>query len=131
MSRVLSELLDATEPMFSMSINQLESDTGHPSIDVSLTANIVSTVHKKINELGLDVDDTTGRELYHALQALIGLHDQYLAKAIGTTSDDSLHDQLVAIQKAIDSLPLPRKVWALKHSVAKRLVKALLITGHT
>ena len=125
MSRVLSELLQATEPLFAMSINQLESETGHESVDVALTAKIVSTVHQKINELGLDPNDTTGKELYHALQGLIARHDEYLAKAIGTTSADTLHDQLTAIQKAIDTLPLPRKVWALKHSVAKRIIKTI------
>ncbi len=125
MSRVLSELLGAKEPVFTMSINQLEAKTGHSSYDVALTSRIVSTVHSKIRELALDPADTTGKELYHALQALVGLHDEYLAHAIKTDSSEPIPDQLLAIQKAIDKLPMSKKVWAVKHSVAKRLVKAL------
>ncbi len=123
MSRVLSELLDAAEPKFTRAITQLEELTGHPSIDVSLTADIVGTVHRKIRELGLDPADTTGRELYHALQALVGMHDGYLARIIGTSPDAELHLQLLAIQKAIIDLPIPKKTWAVKHSVAKKILK--------
>lgn len=123
MTRVLSELLDATEPTFTMSISQLEAKTGHNSVDVALTADIVSLVRRKIKELGLDPEDTTGKELYHALQGLVALHDQYLSQAIGTKPTDPLPDQLKAIQKAIAKIPVPKKVWALKHSVAKRIVK--------
>lgn len=125
MSRVLSELLAATEPTFSMSINKLEVETGHHSVDVALTAEIVSTVHRKINELGLDPNDTTGQELYHALQGMIARHDQYLSKAIGCKPDDSLDVQIAAINKAVTKLPLSLKVWAIKHSVAKRIIKSL------
>lgn len=125
MSRVLSQILAAEEPVFSRAIAELEEQTGHPSLDVSLTAEIVSTVHRKIRELGLDPNDTTGRELYHALQAIVGLHDQYLARAIGTNSEDDLNAQLIAIQKCIQDLPIPKKTWAIKHSVAKKILKNL------
>lgn len=124
MSRVLSQLLDAKEPMFTMALHQLEEKTGHPSADVALTAEITSTVHRKIRELGLDPNDTIGMELYHALQALVGLHDEYLSNIIGTKTSDSLHNQLLAIKKAADDLPIPKKVWVIKHSVIKRLLKA-------
>lgn len=124
MSRVLSQLLDATEPKFTMAIRELEEKTGHSSVDVTLTATIVSTVHRKIKELGLDPADTTGQELYHALQGLIARHDAYLARIIGTSPEDRLDQQLLAIQQAIDKLPIPKKTWALKHSIAKKVLKA-------
>lgn len=124
MSRVLSQLLDATEPKFTMALRQLEEQTSHPSVDVALTATIVSTVHRKIRELGLDPADTTGKELYHALQGLVARHDEYLSRIIGTSPQDELHLQLAAIQKAVDKLPIPKKTWALKHSVAKKVLKS-------
>ena len=124
MTRVLSQLLEAKEPLFTMALNQLESKSGHPSVDVRLSAEIQATVHAKVRELGLDPTDTTGKELYHSLQALVALHDKYLASAIGSSTDGLLVDQLQAIKKTVDNLPLPQKAWVIKHSVAKKLLKA-------
>lgn len=124
MSRVLSQLLAAEEPLFSRALADLEAKSGHPSVDIRLAAKITATVHRKINELALDPEDTTGKELYHALQALVRLHDQYLAHAIGTDANASLHEQLLHIKQTIDNLPLPNKAWVIKHSVAKKLLKA-------
>ena len=107
-----------------MALNQLESKSGHPSVDVRLSAEIQATVHAKVRELGLDPTDTTGKELYHSLQALVALHDKYLASAIGCSTDGLLVDQLQAIKKTVDNLPLPQKAWVIKHSVAKKLLKA-------
>ena len=107
-----------------MALNQLESKSGHPSVDVRLSAEIQATVHAKVRELGLDPTDTTGKELYHSLQALVALHDKYLASAIGSSTDGLLVDQLQAIKKTVDNLPLPQKAWVIKHSVAKKLLKA-------
>lgn len=38
MSQLISNLLGATEPMFSIAINQLEKASGKPGVDVRLTA---------------------------------------------------------------------------------------------
>ncbi len=124
MSGVLSQLLNAKEPLFSQAIAELEDKSGNPSVDVRLVATITARVHQKVRELALDPDDTTGKELYHALQALVKLHDQYLATAIGTDPSASLHEQLLHIKQTVDNLPLPNKAWVIKHSVAKKLLKA-------
>lgn len=47
MSRLISELLGATEPMFSMALKQLENVSGKPSVDVKLTAEIIEKVKLK------------------------------------------------------------------------------------
>lgn len=125
MSRVLSQLLDAKEPMFTMALNQLEQTSGRPSVDVRLIADISANVRQKVRELGLDPNDTTDKELYHALQNMTAMHDEYLAKAIGTDSKAQLTDQLKAIQHALATMPIARSCWVIKHSVAKRLLKAL------
>ncbi len=124
MSRVLSHLLAATEPHFSRAISDLEEATGRKSVDVALTATIVSTVHRKMRELGLDPTDTTGQELYHCLQALVAKHDAFLSKAIGTDAQASASEQLQAIANCANSVDIPRATWAIKHSVLKRLAKA-------
>ncbi len=63
MSKILSELLGATEPMFSLALKQLEAESGNPSADIRLTAEITGKLRLKTQELGLDPDDTTGKEL--------------------------------------------------------------------
>lgn len=54
MSRLISELLGATEPMFSIAVKQLEQVSGKPGVDVRLTAEIIGLVQLKTRELGLD-----------------------------------------------------------------------------
>lgn len=125
MSRLLSELLGATEPMFSIALKQLEKASGNPSADVRLTAEIIGKVHLKTRELGLDPRDTTGAELYHALLNLIKKHDEFLVKRIGGTDPRDVQDLIPRMKKAIEEIDIPKKAWVLKHSVAKRLLQKM------
>ena len=124
MAHVLSHLLEAQEPLFTMEMQDLERVSGHASVDVQLIADISQKVRMKIKELGLDPEDTTDKELYHALQGLMKLHDEYLTKAIGCKPDSDLDTQFKAIKKAIDKLKIPKSCWVLKQSVAKKILKA-------
>lgn len=124
MSKALSDLLDAKEPIFSIALKQLEQGSGNTSADVRLTAEIVGKVHLKIRELGLDPRDTTGKELYYALRELVKQHDAFLAKHLGGDDPSDVEDMLPRVQKTVDRLNIPRKAWVLKPSVAKRLLKA-------
>ena len=99
MSNFLTDLLGATEPLFSLSVKQLESASGRPGADVRLIAEIIGKVQLKTKELTLDAADTTGEELYHALINLVKLHDAHLAKQIGG-------DNPADVQKL-----LPLSVW--------------------
>jgi len=67
MARFLQLLLEAKEPMFSAGLTRLEKSTGHSGVDSRLIADITEKAHKVMRHLGLDVRDTTGRELYFAL----------------------------------------------------------------
>ncbi len=124
MSRVLSQLLQAEEPKFTMQLHQLEKAAGHSSVDVRLIAEITNTVKQKTRELGLDQNDTTDKELYHALQSLVALHDSYLAKIIGTKPDDAIEKQLKNIQKCLKNIKETRSCWSIKNSVAKKILKS-------
>lgn len=125
MTRVLSELLAAEEPLFGMAIKQLEQASGDNSVDVRLTAEIIGKVHMKMRALGLDPKDTTGRELYHALFNLVRQHDIFLAKRIGVVDPEDVQQVLIRARDTIEALDVPKRAWVLKHSVAKRLVKAM------
>jgi len=124
MAHALSQLLDAHEPLFTMEMQDLERISGHASIDVKLIAEISQKFRMKVKELGLDPDDTTANELYHALQGLMKLHNEYLTKAIGCKLDSDLDSQCKAIKKAIEKLNIPKACWVMKQSVAKKILKA-------
>ena len=125
MARVLSELLGADEPLFSVSIQQLERASGQHSVDVRLTADIITQSHQKMRELGLDPRDTNGLELYHALFGLVKLHDSFLAKRLGIKDHGNVREVLTSIASHAKDLPVNRKTWAIKHSVIKRLLKKM------
>lgn len=123
MSRVLSQLLQAKEPYFTMALHQLEAASGNSAVDVRLLAEMSTIIKQKTRELGLDPNDTTDKELYHALQNMIALHDRYLAKIIGSKDDDPIEVQLKNIQKILSELKISKSCWTMKHSVAKKLMK--------
>lgn len=125
MCKTLSELLGATEPMFTIAIKQLEKATGNPSADVRLTAEIIGKVHLKTRELGLDPKDTTGKELYQALINLVEKHDRFLVKKLGGSDPEDVQDLLPRIKKLVEGLPIPENCWVLKHSVAKKLLASM------
>lgn len=125
MSKYLSELLGAIEPMFEIAIKQLEKASGNQSTDVRLTAEIIGKAHMKTRELGLDPKDTAGVELYQALLSLVKKHDEFLVKRIGGKDPSDVYDLLPKIRDAVENLRLPKKVWVLKSSVARRLLKKM------
>lgn len=125
MSKMLSELLGAKEPMFSLSLRQLEQASGRPSIDVRLSAEILGKIRLKTEELGLDPDDTTPEELYHALLAKIEKQDQQLVKQIGGHDPEDVATLMPLMKKAWEKVDTPKSCWVLKKSVAKSMLKKM------
>lgn len=123
MSKILSELLGATEPMFTLALKQLEEISGNPSVDIRLTAEIVGKVRLKTQELGLDPDDTTGKELYYALLNKVHENDEHLVKQIGGTDPNDVKTLMPLMKKAWEDTKIPKSCWVLKKSVAKAMLK--------
>jgi hypothetical protein len=123
MSGFLSDLLGAREPQFTHAIKELETASGDPSADVRLITDITTKIHRKKRELGLDPNDTTGKELYSALKDLVKKHDQFTVAAIGGRDDSDVDDILSRLPKALQKLAGNTKVWAIKASAAKRLLQ--------
>lgn len=125
MARLLSELLGASEPLFSITMQQLERASGNSGTDVRLTAEIIGKTHLKGRELGLDPRDSTGQELYHSLIGLAKLHDEFLAQKIGGRDASNVKEMLPKIKTAVEKMPLPQDVWVIKTSAAKKLLKSM------
>jgi hypothetical protein len=126
MTRFLSEALGAVEPVFSKSIQRLEQAAGRPATDIRLTADIMQRTRVKISELGLDADDTTGPELYHALQEKLK-EDEIDAREALALGGNARPDEVVtrAVQ-FLNRQEKSRQCFVLKPSAAKRLLKKKL-----
>lgn len=59
------------ERFFKAGLAQLEKMAGNSGIDARLIADILEKSHKVMRKLGLDIRDTTARELYFALISTI------------------------------------------------------------
>ena len=123
MTRFLSEALGASEPTFSQGIQQLEQAAGRPGADIRLTADIMRRTRDKIAELGLDPNDTTGPELYSALQERLKRDEQTVRTALGIAEDAAPSDIIARVQQFLEKHDAPKLCFALKTSVAKRLLK--------
>ncbi len=124
MANILSTLLAAEEPLFSIGVKELEKTAGRPSMDVRLIGDIMQKSRQTIALLGLDPADTTGPELYRALINRMRAHDAHLAKHIGGADPDDVQTLIPLIKKAVDKTRLPRSAWVMKRSVAKRMLQA-------
>ncbi|HSX34817.1 MAG TPA: hypothetical protein VLF62_04195 [Candidatus Saccharimonadales bacterium] len=123
MTRFLSRALGALEPTFSQGIQQLEQAAGRPGTDIRLTADIMRRTRDKVGELGLDPNDTTGQELYGALQERLKRDEQTVRTTLGIAEGASPDEVISRIQKFLEKHDAPKACFALKASVAKRLLK--------
>lgn len=67
MAKFLQQVLSLDEPHFSIGMAQLEKANGEHGIDTHVIADITHKAHEIMRRLGLDITDTKGEELYHAL----------------------------------------------------------------
>ena len=119
---MLSRLLQAKQPLFDITVEQLETQTGNKSIDAEFIAEILETAHQKMRELNLDPADTTGQELYQALINKVSEHDDHLAKEVGGKDSTSLAEMVPKIVKRINQADIKKDGWFLKHGVAKEML---------
>lgn len=123
MAKLLSELLNAKEPLFRLSLQQLEKASGQPSVDISLASEIIQKAHKATEKLGLDPKDTTGPELYQALINKIKEHDAHLAEQMGGSADEEPTTLIPKIKWTVEKTDINRTCWVLKKSVAKEFLR--------
>lgn len=121
---MLSDLLGAPQPGFAHRLKQLERANGEPGADIRLTTEILQRTKAKIRELGLDPQDTTGTELYVALQQRLLNDEQRLREHLNIATSASPAELLASVLQFEKKLQLPRGCFALKTSVVKRLLKA-------
>lgn len=123
MTRHLSLALGAEEPTFSQGLRQLEMAAGLPGADIRLTTQMAQTMRGKLALLGLDPKDTTAGELYNALHGRIRNDEVTVEKLLSIAPEAPAEDVLARVVQFLNTLETPQRCFALKLSVAKRLLK--------
>lgn len=124
MTRVLSELLGMNPLEFRAGLTQLEKASGHDNNDIRLTSEVNRAMQYKLRQLGLDPHDTTGPELYNALQSRIKSDDERLVALLRDRygSDDPSLD-MAHVAQEIESLPIHKACFTLKATVGRKMLK--------
>lgn len=125
MSGFLSDLLNAKEPLFDKSLKQLELASHRQGVDAALIADIHQKAKAAMRQLGLDEKDTTGPELYEALNAKIHDHNKHLTRKIGGHEAMPVEQLLPLMKAAAEKVRTPRDCWVLKKSVAKDMLRQM------
>ena len=86
MARVLKDLLASDHPLFLMNVARLERAAGNVGIDVRLIGEITDAANRIMRELGLDPSDSTGVEIYKALNVLVRSDEARARQLLGERS---------------------------------------------
>ena len=125
MSRVLAELLGADIPSFRLGLAELERLAGAPRADIRLAAEMNGRVRKQLEALGLDPANTTGLELFRILEQRL-LHDEMTVRqALGMPDGVSSMELLQTVHRFLTSEAAAQKVFALKSTAARVILKKL------
>lgn len=125
MSRVLAELIGVTEPTFRAQLMRLEQAAGLPGADIRLMMHVINETRSKIRELGLDPRDTTGPELFAALQVRLQEDEARVRTALGVTDTATATEVLEAIRHYLAKLGLDTSSFVVKQAVMRQLLKKM------
>ncbi len=125
MAAFLRDLLDAEEPLFSLSLAQLEKASGNHGVDAKLIGDITAMAHENIKALKLDPTNTTGPELYHALLGRVATDNRRLGKIIGAKDPEDVRHMVPLMVAAANKVRFNRTVFVIKHDKAKELLRQM------
>lgn len=118
---LLSEFLQAKQPLFDHALRQLEQRTGNKNADAKLTAELAEKSAQFTKFLGLQ-PDCSGEELYAALTKKIQEQDAHLAATIGGKNYENVAEMVPLAIRRIDQIHMPRDCYALKYEKAAEML---------
>ena len=124
-SKFLRDLLDAQEPIFSLSLGQLEKASGSHGVDAKLIGDITRMSHENMRTLRLDPQNTSGRELYQALLGRVADDNHRLAGIIGANDSEDVRQMVPYMVAAADKVTFNRTVFVIKHDKAKEFLRQM------
>ena len=123
MSRILSELLGHNSDYFSRVLASLESTVDGPGIDAGLIGELAERSAAMHRALRLDPADTTPHELYAVLRGRVQDDNARLSSAMGGRHPDAVSEMTPLIVKNVRAHVGKRHCWAMKNTVARKLLK--------
>lgn len=123
MSHRIATIVNQSERMVAKVISELEAKNGYPSHDVRHLAQTIQKVRTKIADLGLDADDTTPPELYHAILVKFEKDAAFFDASIGVIHKTFEQKLQLAAEITSASFDMPNQ-WALKTQAAKSVLRA-------
>jgi uncharacterized protein (TIGR00730 family) len=125
MAKVLRDLLDAEEPLFTRAIFELEQITGRTGADTKLIGDITEMAHQNMRDLGLNPAVATGEEVYYALQSRVEEDIKRLTKVIGAKESDNVEELVPYMIDAANKVKFNRTVFVLKREKAKEFLRQM------
>ncbi len=124
-SQTLAVMLAARQPLFNLSLEDLENITGKHNLPELLSQEIELKFSNFVSdELGLKTTSSSGEEIYKALMELIWQqNDLILTKYLGLSKSSNLDQILNACIAFVEGLNLKKSVFKLKQEVAIKLLK--------
>lgn len=123
MSDVLASLTGKPSWQVAKAISNLEEMSGQPSEDARLLAEVKQLGRQRLSQLGLDPDDTTAPELYHALLARYSRDAAVIDRALGVTADTDFATRALKASQLVSRSVQLKENWALKKSEARNLIR--------
>jgi hypothetical protein len=134
-TNLLRDLLKAKEPMFSLSVRELEELTGKNYAYKELILEIEQNFKLKLGQLGLDVY-ASDEDIYLALLGRIKDDNQRLAKILGIKNPDSPEEVEEVILHIVKNITIEKDAWVINENTAKKMMlanpplKAMQVLGH-
>lgn len=123
MSRVLSELWGYPPARLAQLITALESSHDGAAIDVQLIGDIAAASSRAHRLLAIDPADTAPQELYGALRTRASDDNATLARLVGGSHPSAVSEMTPLIVQSLQTQYTGQQCWALKSSVAKKLLR--------
>ncbi|MFZ1301963.1 MAG: TIGR00730 family Rossman fold protein [Candidatus Microsaccharimonas sp.] len=125
MSKFLRDLLDAEEPIFTRSIQQLEEASGRTGADTKLIGDITAMAHESLRKLGLNPAASTGEEVYQALLGRVEEDIARLTKIIGADDAEDVKHLVPFMIDAANKVKFNRTVFVIKREKAKEFLRTM------
>lgn len=124
---MLATMLGAKEPQFRLRLRELELLSGSNKTDIRLSVEVAQAVKHKIRSLHLDPSDTTGEELYHALNRRVTEDDvrmERLLRTVAATHVSAEADLNAGMAHTVRAALRGRSAFVIKNASLKRLLKS-------
>jgi hypothetical protein len=117
--------MGAAEPTFRAQLTRLEQAAGLPGADIRLMMHVINETRGKMRMLGLDPHDTTGPELYSALQARLQDDEGRIRTALGLEAGATAADVIDASKRYLGKLDVRTHSFVVKQPAMRALLKKL------